>query len=123
VLAGPGIAQWRRFGEGQPAAAPSSLVRDMLAVHNVVRARVGTAPLAWSDRLAARSQDWADTLLAQAIRPPPELDLRPELVRDHRRDRYIRASSQRVGRGIPKLRLQLEQMPRRVRALHATRLG
>src|SRR5437773_408221 len=65
VLAGPGIAQWRRFGEGQPAAAPSSLVRDMLAVHNVVRARVGTAPLAWSDRLAARSQDWADTLLAR----------------------------------------------------------
>ena len=45
--------------------APSSLARDMLAVHDAVRARVGVAPLAWSDRLAARAQDWADTLLAR----------------------------------------------------------
>jgi uncharacterized protein YkwD len=41
------------------------MARDMLAVHNAVRARVGMPPLAWSDRLAARSQDWADTLLAR----------------------------------------------------------
>ena len=65
VLTGTGGAQWRRFGEGQPAVAPSSLARDMLAVHNAVRARVGMAPLAWSDRLAARAQDWAGTLLAR----------------------------------------------------------
>jgi uncharacterized protein YkwD len=42
-----------------------TLARDMLAVHNAVRARVGTAPLTWSDRLAARAQEWADTLLAR----------------------------------------------------------
>jgi uncharacterized protein YkwD len=65
VFAGTGGAQWRRFGEGQPAIAPSSLTRDMVAVHGAVRARVGVAPLAWSDRLAARAQDWADTLLAR----------------------------------------------------------
>jgi hypothetical protein len=65
VFAGTGGAQWRRFGEGQPALAPSSLARDILAVHGAVRARVGVAPLAWSDRLAARAQDWADTLLAR----------------------------------------------------------
>src|SRR3984957_8841113 len=41
------------------------LARDMLAPHNMVRARAGIPPLAWSDRLAARAQDWADTLLAQ----------------------------------------------------------
>ena len=35
----------------------------MLAAHNAVRARVGTAPLQWSDHLAVFSQDWADTLL------------------------------------------------------------
>jgi pathogenesis-related protein 1 len=64
VLAGTGGAQWQRFGEGRPPIAPSSLERDMLAAHNAVRARVGIAPLAWSDRLAARAQDWADTLLA-----------------------------------------------------------
>jgi pathogenesis-related protein 1 len=57
VLAGTGVAQSRHFGEGR--------VRDMLALHNAVRARVGMAPLAWSDRLAAGSQDWADTLLAR----------------------------------------------------------
>ena len=65
ILAGTGSAQWRRFGEGAAAAAPSALSREMLAVHNEVRARVRVPPLAWSDRLAARSQDWADTLLAR----------------------------------------------------------
>ena len=47
------------------AGSASSLPRDMLAAHNAVRARVGLPALAWSDRLAARSQDWADTLLAR----------------------------------------------------------
>jgi uncharacterized protein YkwD len=65
VLAGTGGAQWRRFGEGRPAIAPSSLAHDMLAAHNAVRARVGRVPLSWSDRLAALSQDWADALLAR----------------------------------------------------------
>jgi len=37
----------------------------MLTAHNTVRAEVGVAPLQWSDRLAARSQAWADTLFAQ----------------------------------------------------------
>src|SRR5580704_7647374 len=57
LLAGTGGAQSLR--------APSFLARDMLAVHNAVRARVGVAPLAWSDRLAARAQDWAGTLLTR----------------------------------------------------------
>ncbi len=38
---------------------------DMLAVHNAVRAHLRIAPLVWSNRLAERSQDWADTLLAR----------------------------------------------------------
>ena len=37
----------------------------MLAAHNVVRGRAGVAPLTWSDRLAAHSQEWADTLWAR----------------------------------------------------------
>jgi uncharacterized protein YkwD len=65
MLAATGSAQWRHFGEEPPAALPSSLSRDMLARHNAVRARVGMPPLAWSARLAARAQDWADTLLAR----------------------------------------------------------
>lgn len=39
--------------------------RDMLAAHNAVRARVGVPPLEWSNQLAARAQDWANTLLAR----------------------------------------------------------
>jgi uncharacterized protein YkwD len=45
--------------------AQSFLKRDMLAAHNGVRARAGVASLAWSDRLATRAQDWANTLLAR----------------------------------------------------------
>jgi len=65
MLTATGSAQWRHFGEGPSAPPPSSLSREMLAGHNAVRARVGMPPLAWSGRLAARSQDWADTLLAR----------------------------------------------------------
>ena len=59
VLAGSGDAQ------SQPVIAPTSLPRDMLDAHNAVRARAGVAPLLWSRRLAARSQDWAGALLAR----------------------------------------------------------
>ncbi|MEN6536355.1 MAG: CAP domain-containing protein [Bryobacteraceae bacterium] len=65
MLAGTGSAQWRRAGEEASAPAPSSLSRGMLAAHNAVRTRVRVPPLAWSGRLAARAQDWADTLLAR----------------------------------------------------------
>lgn len=41
------------------------MAHDMLAAHNAVRERTGVTPLAWSDRLAARAQDWADTLVAR----------------------------------------------------------
>jgi uncharacterized protein YkwD len=44
---------------------PPGLAREMLAAHNAVRARAGVAPLEWSDRLAARAREWADTLLAR----------------------------------------------------------
>ena len=63
------------------------------------------------------------SLGAQAIRPPPELDLWREPVRNLRRDRISRTGDRRVGRGIPGLRLQLEQMSRGLRALHANRFA
>ena len=58
LLAGACVAQSRRLDEGRP----SSLAREMLAVHNALRARAGVAPLVWSDRLAAHAEEWADTL-------------------------------------------------------------
>ncbi|HTP87786.1 MAG TPA: CAP domain-containing protein [Bryobacteraceae bacterium] len=43
----------------------ASLGREMTAAHNVVRSRVGVAPLTWSSRLADRAQEWADHLAAR----------------------------------------------------------
>ncbi len=63
ALAGTAVAQGRHFGDRR--TAPSALARDMIALHGAVRARVGMAPLTWSAPLAARSQEWADTLLAR----------------------------------------------------------
>ncbi len=37
----------------------------MLAAHNSVRHKLGLTSLAWSDRLAARAQEWAESLLAK----------------------------------------------------------
>jgi pathogenesis-related protein 1 len=84
-LAGSAVGQWRHFGENVAsaetpgAAAPleakpapslpyvssrSPMVREIVDAHNVVRARVGTAPLVWSDRLAGVAQEWANRLMA-----------------------------------------------------------
>jgi len=65
LLAGSGSAQWQRFDARQTGVAPASFPREMLAAHNAARARVKVAPLAWSVRLAAVAQNWADTLLAR----------------------------------------------------------
>ena len=46
-------------------AAESRFAIDMLAAHNAVRASLKIRPLTWSDKLAARAQDWADNLLAR----------------------------------------------------------
>ena len=45
--------------------AEAPFPRAMLAGHNQARARVGVSPLAWSDRLAAIAQQWANHLIAR----------------------------------------------------------
>jgi pathogenesis-related protein 1 len=48
----------------QLPASGGAFAREMLAAHNAVRARVRLVPaLAWSEKLAAVAQGWADTLL------------------------------------------------------------
>jgi pathogenesis-related protein 1 len=64
VITASSNAQWRRFG-ARPAGSAPVLSRDILAAHNVARARVDVPPLVWSARLAAIAQDWANTLLAR----------------------------------------------------------
>jgi uncharacterized protein YkwD len=58
-------AQWRRVSDRGLDPPGASLARDMLAAHNEIRARVEVPPLRWSDRLAARAQDWANHLLQE----------------------------------------------------------
>ncbi len=50
----------------EPEAEPdlSDFAREMLAAHNVARSTPGVPPLAWSSKLAALAQKWADTLAA-----------------------------------------------------------
>jgi pathogenesis-related protein 1 len=39
-----------------------AFAREMLAAHNEVRRKAGTPPLKWSNKLAARADEWAKTL-------------------------------------------------------------
>ena len=43
----------------------TGLPGDMLSAHNDVRLHAGVPLLAWSNRLAAHAQDWANTLLSR----------------------------------------------------------
>ncbi len=43
----------------------AALAHEMLAAHNEIRARLAVPPLRWSDRMAARAQDWASRLLRE----------------------------------------------------------
>ncbi len=64
ALAGAVRAQWRPIRNTFPEPE-AALARDMLAAHNEIRASVHVPPLAWSDRLAARAQEWAVHLLQE----------------------------------------------------------
>ena len=44
-------------------AQPRSVSEAILTAHNSVRNKLGLPPLVWSDRLAARAQEWAESLL------------------------------------------------------------
>jgi pathogenesis-related protein 1 len=57
-------AQWRHISDRGPEPT-GVLAREMLAAHNEVRMRVEVPPLRWSDRLAARAQEWASHLLQE----------------------------------------------------------
>src|SRR2546430_11628520 len=48
--------------EGEETLSP--LARDMLTAHNELRRKTGVPPLKWSNKLAARAEEWAKTLAA-----------------------------------------------------------
>jgi pathogenesis-related protein 1 len=47
-------------GDAEEPVPP--FVRELLAAHNVVRLKTGIPPLKWSNKLAARAREWAETL-------------------------------------------------------------
>ena len=57
-------AESQTAGRSQPRPV-GAIEREMLAVHNAVRAEVKLPPLQWSSALASFSQKWADTLVAK----------------------------------------------------------
>jgi hypothetical protein len=59
MTAAPGLPQ--ASGDGGPHK------RDWLAAHNLARAEVGLAPLAWSDALARDAQAWARHLAERGL--------------------------------------------------------
>jgi pathogenesis-related protein 1 len=70
AFAGAGRAQEARSGpwhslDTASSQGVSAQGREMVSLHNRVRARMGVPPLAWSDKLAAQAREWADTLLAR----------------------------------------------------------
>ena len=63
--AGTAVAK-SRTATARPSAQPAADIgREMLEVHNAIRAGFQLNPLQWSNVLAAFSQKWADTLLAK----------------------------------------------------------
>jgi pathogenesis-related protein 1 len=61
---------WLLLSLVNDTSARDSLAQEMLAAHNFYRARVGTPPLAWSDDLATRAQQWATTLIKRGTYAP-----------------------------------------------------
>ncbi len=51
----------------QASRAIAPIERDWLDAHNAARGEVGMAPLAWSDRLAADADKWAEHLAAKDL--------------------------------------------------------
>jgi pathogenesis-related protein 1 len=56
---------WLVIAAGTACAQPQSMSNEMLQAHNSIRRGLGLPALAWSDRLAARAQEWAASLLAK----------------------------------------------------------
>lgn len=47
-----------------------AMAKAMVSAHNLYRSRVGTPPLAWSEKLAARAEAWAIKLIDTGMYAP-----------------------------------------------------
>ena len=65
VLTGIAFAQTHNLSNHSEVHPVSALANEILIAHNAVRSELNLPSLQWSNELAALSQKWADTLLAQ----------------------------------------------------------
>lgn len=56
-----GAAAMTAFATG-PGDTPPAFPQEMLTAHNAVRRKIGVPSLKWSDKLAERAAEWANTL-------------------------------------------------------------
>jgi uncharacterized protein YkwD len=61
-----GAPEMKDGSVGSRLTAPEA--RQLLTVHNGVRAEVGVGPLVWSEKLAMYAQEWADRLASTSCR-------------------------------------------------------
>ena len=61
ILGALGAAALAGFAAEAEESLPAFAL-EMLAAHNVVRQKTGVPPLKWSNKLAARAEEWAKTL-------------------------------------------------------------
>lgn len=68
MLVSRALGAWLGLMVSLPVAygqtVPLLVARELVAAHNAARVKVGSPPLAWSNRLAAAAQQWADHLMA-----------------------------------------------------------
>lgn len=59
------VCAQRHLSSEDQSTPDASIAREMLAGHNLVRARVPVPPLRWSDNLAAQAHEWATRLIQE----------------------------------------------------------
>lgn len=75
-LAAIGLLMAAAPAHPQASRNPGGEASEILAAHNLARAEVGVAPLAWSERLARDAQDWGEHLAANGLYEHAHIEVR-----------------------------------------------
>ena len=103
--------------------SPASIAQAMLGAHDVIRVRVGLPPLVWSDQLARVAQDWANHLIATGSFSHRPNNRYGENVYSISGGTASRPGGRLLGRRGAGIRYSQQYLLRRLRPLHADRMG
>jgi len=127
-----GFSQYRpgyppNGGQYAPPAqgrSPASIAKAMLDAHNAIRARVGVPPLVWSDQLARVAQEWANHLIDTGRFGHRPNNQHGKNALHHFGQHYVSSTSgQLLGHRVAGIRYSQQYLLRRLRPLHADRMG